>query len=222
MRKRAFSLIEVLTVIAILLIVSAIVFAVFASGKEASHKTVEAAQLRQIYLAINLYEQDHDHGAPFSLADLQPTYIQGSYLTSPYDVRRSIKLQDWPANPWVNGYNVDDPRIMRQRASSINSYFYLMTFRSRFRASVSYSSYRDRPEVGMLTGVGLMKCVPAEFQIGCKYSNMNPAIDLGQPANNLAGPLLTIRMDGSIATRHRKPPAAGTLSFEQLFLFWDL
>lgn len=58
--KRAFTLIELLVVIAIIAILAAILFPVFAQAKLAAKKTQSLAQLKQIGLAWQMYNTDHD------------------------------------------------------------------------------------------------------------------------------------------------------------------
>ena len=59
-----FTLIELLIVIAIIAILAAILFPVFARAREAARKTTCASNLRQIGVALELYVQDHDETFP--------------------------------------------------------------------------------------------------------------------------------------------------------------
>jgi len=59
-RGSAFTLIELLVVIAIIAILAAILFPVFARAREKARETGDAANMRQIGLAILQYEQDYD------------------------------------------------------------------------------------------------------------------------------------------------------------------
>ncbi len=61
MKKRpAFTLIELLVVIAIIAILAAILFPVFAQAREAARKTSCTSNLKQIALALGMYQQDYD------------------------------------------------------------------------------------------------------------------------------------------------------------------
>lgn len=64
MIRRAFTLIELLVVIAIIAILAAILFPVFAQAKEAAKKTACASNLKNIGLAMTLYQSDFDDGFP--------------------------------------------------------------------------------------------------------------------------------------------------------------
>lgn len=58
--KRAFTIIELLVVVAIIAILAAILFPVFAQAKEAARKTVSLSNLKQIGTAWLMYNADHD------------------------------------------------------------------------------------------------------------------------------------------------------------------
>jgi prepilin-type N-terminal cleavage/methylation domain-containing protein len=60
MRRRAFTLTELLIVIAIIAVLAAILFPVFARSKERAKHTACEARLRQFALALNLYRNDYD------------------------------------------------------------------------------------------------------------------------------------------------------------------
>src|SRR4051812_37521503 len=63
-RKSAFTLVELLVVIAIIAILAAILFPVFAQAKEAAKKTQCLSNLKQVGLAIKLYQNDYDDVNP--------------------------------------------------------------------------------------------------------------------------------------------------------------
>lgn len=62
--KRGFTLIELLVVIAIIAILAAILFPVFARAKSAAKKTLCLSNLKQIGIAMSLYQADADDGYP--------------------------------------------------------------------------------------------------------------------------------------------------------------
>lgn len=62
--KRAFTLIELLVVIAIIAILAAILFPVFAQAKLAAKKIKGVAQMKQLGMALFMYQTDYNDGMP--------------------------------------------------------------------------------------------------------------------------------------------------------------
>ena len=62
--KKGFTLIELLVVMAIIAILAAILFPVFASARAAAKKTACLSNMRQIGMAVELYMQDYDFAYP--------------------------------------------------------------------------------------------------------------------------------------------------------------
>jgi prepilin-type N-terminal cleavage/methylation domain-containing protein len=226
--QAAFTLTEILVVCGILAILAGIVFGVMSRAKSTAFSSVEANQLRQLYLASNIYEADHDQSSAPILSTLVPTYCPVALLKNSRDVRMTSPSSSYPSTPWLNFRTSDgegDPLLlMRQRSAALVSYAYLNSFRNRIKNGTSYPELRSDPAVGYITGLGLMKCATGTTRSGCTWFPIkDPLIDTGQPPSNLFGSVLTVRTDGSLASRHRKETSAGaTMSFEQLFLFWEL
>ena len=82
MKNRGFTLIELLVVMAIIALLTAIIFPVFASVRGKARQAVCVSNLRQIGMAISLYAQDND--------DLYP------YAVDPSDKYASPPI--WPAD----------------------------------------------------------------------------------------------------------------------------
>lgn len=83
--SRGFTLIELLVVIAIIAILAAILFPVFAQARDAARKASCTSNLKQIGLAILMYNQDYDETYPF--AAFNPpgqTLIMWYDLVEPY------------------------------------------------------------------------------------------------------------------------------------------
>jgi prepilin-type N-terminal cleavage/methylation domain-containing protein/prepilin-type processing-associated H-X9-DG protein len=64
MVKRGFTLVELLVVIAVIAILAAILFPVFARARALAHRTACLSNQRQLGAAIALYVQDHDERFP--------------------------------------------------------------------------------------------------------------------------------------------------------------
>ena len=77
--RRAFTLLEVLIVIAIIVLMALIIFPVFASVRASARRTVCISQLRQIGMGISLYQQDYE-GLPQHLSQTYPTYVNATRL----------------------------------------------------------------------------------------------------------------------------------------------
>ena len=77
--RRAFTLVEVLVVIAIIVLLAAFLLPVLASSRAQARRTACVAQLRQIGMAINLYRQDWNE-LPQLLSDSYPQYVNDSRL----------------------------------------------------------------------------------------------------------------------------------------------
>ena len=66
---QAFSLVELLVVLAIIGILTALLFPVFARARQKTGNELCVSNLHQIYLATQLYLQDYDHTYPFAITE---------------------------------------------------------------------------------------------------------------------------------------------------------
>jgi len=105
-RSRGFSLVELSVVIAIIGILAAILFPVFAQTREAARRASCQANLHQIGLALHLYAQDHDGRFPPRHHDLRP-------LVRPY--LNSVSVFACPSD--ANGVAVGNQRFNASRAT---------------------------------------------------------------------------------------------------------
>mgnify|MGYP001548207113 CR=1 FL=1 len=64
MKRRAFTLIEMLVVVAIIAVLAAILFPVFARARENARRASCQSNLKQIALGIFMYAQDYDERMP--------------------------------------------------------------------------------------------------------------------------------------------------------------
>src|SRR3712207_5456887 len=86
--RRGFTLIELLVVIAIIAILAAILFPVFAQAREAARKASCQSNLRQLGLAVQMYNNDNDEFFPPSISWDWP--VQSDYRAEYYTWRGAI------------------------------------------------------------------------------------------------------------------------------------
>jgi len=82
-RLSGFTLIELLIVIAIIAVLAAILFPVFATAREKGHQSSCASNLRQIGLSTLQYVQDFDENEPVGYST-GTIAVQWNYLIAPY------------------------------------------------------------------------------------------------------------------------------------------
>lgn len=136
MRTKAFTMVEVLTVLAIIAILAALLFPVFTSAKARSKQSSCAENLHQQGLAYSIYAGDHDGEW---LDSRYPALDEGTSLAEMDAVRRAeVKRQKAALAPYIksegiyrcaqdryrNVFLVEDPsRTFYQVVGS--SYFYV-------------------------------------------------------------------------------------------------
>lgn len=81
-RTKAFTLIELLVTIAVIAILSAILFPVFARVRENARRTSCASNLKQAGLGILMYVQDYDEKYPLSFSTTTQTVPDGQSMQS--------------------------------------------------------------------------------------------------------------------------------------------
>jgi prepilin-type N-terminal cleavage/methylation domain-containing protein/prepilin-type processing-associated H-X9-DG protein len=85
MHRRGFTLIELLVVVAIIAILAAILFPVFARAREQARKAVCCANLKQIGAAVKLYIKDWDgEGPPYGADGNYHDFGRAAYFLLPY------------------------------------------------------------------------------------------------------------------------------------------
>ena len=206
-----FTLVELLAVIAIVAVLAAILLPVLARSRRKGYVADDMAKLHQAYLAVNLYENDHERASPDSLLDLVPAYVPPAVLASRLDSRPPSRQGGWPANVWT-GLRPDEEEARLSSPYRI-SFGYLKPFHHRFTRGQTWEEYRSDPRVGMLVDPVVGECVGE-----CLFTPNEP----DQPPYNVDA-FLVARMDGSVA-RRVSPPCRGPSGFtyEQMFLFETL
>jgi prepilin-type N-terminal cleavage/methylation domain-containing protein len=96
--KRAFTLIELLTVIAIIAILAALLLPALARAKASAKRAVCAGNVRQIGFALQLYADDHSDVMNYFTNDIYYAYKDCilPYLGVPPDVQSNIAVFDCP------------------------------------------------------------------------------------------------------------------------------
>lgn len=173
--RRGFSLVEILVVTAIIAVLAAIMFSVMGSAKAKSYETVDIAQMKQIYVAITLYEEQHDNLDPVLLGQLGDLVSDNALFKSPADP------VDKPYPP-LGGYSARPFVGEDERSPFRISYVYLRQWPPYDTDETAWQSLRVKPQIGML----------ASSWHGRHTDWLSP--DWGP---NGDGPVLRICMDGS-------------------------
>ena len=106
-KQRAFTLIEILIVIAILLLLAALIFPVMVRSKEAAKAAACTSNLRQAYIAWSLYTDAHDGYPPGQIEQF-------------IDDNSKLAIMKCPSDTYLPGSN----RIASDRIGEKISYFY--------------------------------------------------------------------------------------------------
>lgn len=107
-RHRAFTLVEILIVIAIVAILGAILFSVFSRARETSRSTTCNANLKQIGLAMKLYTQDNAGYVPNVSGTAAGQDIECAWADRIFPYIRKTQIFECP-NHELNEYVPDCP-----------------------------------------------------------------------------------------------------------------
>jgi prepilin-type N-terminal cleavage/methylation domain-containing protein/prepilin-type processing-associated H-X9-DG protein len=91
--EKGFTLVELLVVIALIVIVAALLFPVFAQARESARNTRCLSNLRQIAMAVMMYAADHDERLPVDLTGVRDA--PAAVPCSPWNPDRRIEAQIW-------------------------------------------------------------------------------------------------------------------------------
>lgn len=101
-RHRGFTLIELLVVVAIIAILAAILFPVFASAREKARATRCASNLKQLGLAFIQYAQDYDETYPINIMNVNGGWVGWDMLIIPYVGMKMSNAAGSPSNAAVS------------------------------------------------------------------------------------------------------------------------
>ncbi|MCB0826056.1 MAG: prepilin-type N-terminal cleavage/methylation domain-containing protein, partial [Armatimonadetes bacterium] len=127
--KRAFSLIEILVVLAIILILSALLLPVFNRVKVKAKSTASTSNLKQIYLATQIYGSIYDDKMVFGVP-----LVDAKYMSLPddlYDIAKSAPIVEENLRP----YNID-PELLQAPGDDNDFLFFGTSYAIRRRATL--------------------------------------------------------------------------------------
>ncbi len=84
-RKKGFTIIELLVVVAIVMVLATIMLPVGLASRAKARQATCMSNLHQIMLAISLYRADHGGGYPGTLGELLPSYANADIFICPED-----------------------------------------------------------------------------------------------------------------------------------------
>ncbi len=105
MKIKGFTLIELLVVVAIIAILAAILFPVFARAREKANQTTCTSNQRQIATAINMYTQDHEEMLPATATVWTDIQIHKEMLSCPSDDAKELR-NGYGYNAFVGSGNI--------------------------------------------------------------------------------------------------------------------
>lgn len=209
-RQAGFTLVELLVVITIIAILAALVFTLASAAIGKAKETVSVSNMRQLYSAVILYEDDHDGNAPRTLPRAFQYARSKEIFRCPGDTVQEPLFRDYPADVIVRGAP-RPPNGGGERSSYRVSYAYLRTNPPYLRdESVWWAAMRERPQTGMIASPWFGKRYKSYRETGLEDGDM--LID---------GPVLRIDMDGSLFRLPKWREAWPTLGADFVTLFFD-
>ncbi|MEI7986639.1 MAG: type II secretion system protein [Armatimonadota bacterium] len=179
---RAFTLLEVLVVTAIIAVVASLLFPVFVRAKRGSRAAVDVSHMHQVYLGLCLYEADYGDVMPNSL-DIATSYFgSNEILKSEFDTRSERPAGGWTTTPFVP--------CPKARVPYLISFAYIRTFSDQ--PDLVWSAVRSESRYGLLASPwdgDAIGNIPKFSECGETLYQMG-----GGPLN---GPIHRINMDGS-------------------------
>ena len=121
-RRRAFTMVELLVVIAIVALLAALLFSAMTRVRENARKTNCASNLKQLQMAVSIYQQPYDETMPLSFADYDPA--NGTFEPAKGEKGWAQAIQPQVQNTQVFGCPNDGSGITSDPATSFTDYAY--------------------------------------------------------------------------------------------------
>jgi len=201
-----FTLVETMAVTAITAVLAAVIFPIAASAIRRTHVTYDVAEMKQLYSAVTLYEQDSDGVSPSSLLYTYP-YIRttATYKSLEDDVPRPPGIYDYPANLYTEHVSP----LPHLRSPFRISYAYARTwFQTEYQPFTTWDSVRADSAAGMIADD---MYAPIEYP-------QPPMLEGTKEQDWMrgSGPFYRINMDGSLAKGFKYGQSLGG-EFGELF-----
>jgi prepilin-type N-terminal cleavage/methylation domain-containing protein/prepilin-type processing-associated H-X9-DG protein len=211
-KRFGFTLIEILVVIAIIAILAAILFPVFARARENARRASCQSNLKQLGLGIKMYTQDYDERVPpieiNAIADADATHPYGwADAVQPY--LKSTQIFQCPSEKWGARYPNDPifngPRPTGPGAGYTDYWMNILASKTAAQGSggKSIAEFAYPSQTILLgDGGGTWTNYPAFFSDSRYYSDgvVNSSTAIGACASASAPNLARIKDEGS--TRH--------------------
>lgn len=206
--RKAFTLLEILIVVAIIAILAGLLFPILRSAKRRATETVDISNMRQLYMACTMYEQDQNGVAPALQADFKGYAGDVRLYRSPNDVYRAPYSDGtWPGEPLLLCTGTRSPFRL--------SYAYLKNFPEPYDVNVQdFASARGNPLVGLFASPWSGEPTPTlDWTSSCGDNVPN------QTGPRMEGPILRIDMDGSFFRLPRNRNIGAIGSPQDLFIY---
>jgi prepilin-type N-terminal cleavage/methylation domain-containing protein len=155
---KGFTLIEILVVTAIISIVAAIIYPVFAKAKQSGNRAVAISNLRQCSISLNIYLDDNSH---YPALDVARTVVPHGVTSDPGDYWRKSRDEVWPLLLGSFGYAGEDiPMIDLITKSGANGPAPLLV--SIFYSDPKISSFKGDSPPSDATSQGLSVGMPSK------------------------------------------------------------
>ncbi len=103
-RTGGFTLVELLVVIAVIALLAAILFPVFASAREKARQASCASNMKQMGLAVTMYLQDFDECIPLAATATASSFLNWHHLVDPYVRNKQVWVCPSSSLPVQNIY----------------------------------------------------------------------------------------------------------------------